>query len=132
MDGLGTLGFWLFLTVAAVAGVWLCAYVGRLVKEARLETARLAIESGQPADQALAMMWGGDRMRPDRKLRIVGSIMVSIGAGVAALGWFIGQASASWASASWAAALYGCGALAACIGLGCFLASALAGSNGAD
>ncbi len=125
MEGLGqgiaTLGFWLMIAAAIVAGVWLPARVTRDKSKADIEAARLAIESGQSADQALKNLMRGD-MQPHRKLKIGGVVVLGVAAGLAAFGWFIGAGAPEWAMP-----MYGIGALVACIGASLLLAGLFAG-----
>jgi hypothetical protein len=120
-SGLAALGFWLMIAAAVVVGMWFPTRMVRITKENELQKMRLAIESGQTG--AFEKLSRGE-MRPERKLRVAGSIFLGIGVGTAVLGWFIGQAAPPWAMP-----LYGCGALVVCLGLGLWLASAVVGGD---
>lgn len=130
MDGLGVglaaLGFWLMITAAVVVGMWFPARIVRDKQQAELEAARLAIEAGQPADQALKNVLRPE-MAPSRKLRIGGIVVLGAGAGVAICGWFVGVGAPAWAMP-----MYGAGALTACVGLSLLAAGVFVGSGDKD
>ena len=121
MDGLGAglsaLAFWGFIAAVVVAGIW---YSIR-EREAQYETVRRIIESGQPVDDALIdRVFRGDS-RPDVGLKIAGLIALFVAPGLAVLGWFIGQLSASWLMP-----ILGASALVAFVGVGLLVASKVA------
>jgi uncharacterized protein YneF (UPF0154 family) len=89
--GLGALGFWLFIALIVIGGMW---YSIR-EKDAQQETMRRIIESGQPVDQALIdRIFGSKRL--DRDLKIAGLITIFTAPGLAVLGWFISLLSEPW------------------------------------
>lgn len=93
--GLGALGFWGFVAVVVVAGIW----GGIRKRDAHHETMRRIIESGQPIDQALldkllAMSGGGDHL--GRDLKVTGLIVLFTAPGLVLLGWLVGQEHPAW------------------------------------
>lgn len=115
--GLGALGFWAFIAAVVIGGMW---YSLR-EKEARQETVRRIVESGQPVDQALMdKVFGGDR-RLDRDLKISGLITLFTAPGLAMLGWFI-----SLLSAPWLLPMLGVSVLVAFVGAGLLVAAKFA------
>lgn len=89
--GLGALGFWLFIALIVIGGMW---YSIR-EKEAQQETMRRIIESGKPVDQALIdRVFGSKRL--DRDLKIAGLITIFTAPGLAVMGWFISLLSEPW------------------------------------
>ena len=120
VTGLGAFGFWLFVAVIVVAGIW--NQVRK--REVEHETLRRMIEGGQPLDQRLT-----DRLLPlngnsseqlDVHLKTGGIIALFLAPGLALLGWFLGQQSERALLP-----LLGVAALVACIGLGLMVASAV-------
>jgi hypothetical protein len=118
--GVGTtaiaIAFWIFVAVAAVAGI-IADYKKR---KAVLEPLRLAIERGQQLDPALvekllAREQKDDAVNPEH-LHLAGIITVAGGVGVALLGLFIGH-NAAWAL--WP--IMGAGVAAICVGAGLLL-----------
>ena len=88
--GLGSLGFWAFLSAIVVARIWSAARK----REAQQETLRRVVESGQQLDVAVIdRMLGarGGNERPDRDLKVAGIITMFASPGVAVLGWFLGR-----------------------------------------
>lgn len=80
--GLAALGFWLFMAVAIIGGVW--GMVRR--REIQLELVRLVLESGQKIDQAIL-----DRIFPPRVFaRNAGFILIILGICIASLGLYSG------------------------------------------
>jgi hypothetical protein len=107
------LGFWVFLTVSAVAGI-VTEYKKRQLE---LEPLRTAIERGQQLDPAIIdrlMTREQHSSDPDPVLfKIWGIVAVSSGVGLALLGFFVGQ--------NLPRAVYpivGSGLLATCVGIG--------------
>ncbi len=88
--GLAALAFWLFVAAVAVAGIW----DGIRKREAKHETLRRVLESGQPIDPALMnellMLIGGGSDNLDRDLKVGGLITLFIAPGLALLGIIIG------------------------------------------
>jgi drug/metabolite transporter (DMT)-like permease len=98
--GLAAMAFWGFIATAVVAGVW----DGIRKREARHETIRRLVESGQPIDKEMMeklLLW-----------------ILPVAVGVAVLGEILGyqvpQARLP---------ILGAAALLACLGIGYFLAS---------
>jgi hypothetical protein len=116
--GLGTLGFWIFITavvvVPIVTGIW---YSIRM-REAQHETLRRMAESGQPLDQALMDQLLGVNKHLDRDLKVAGLIVLFIAPGLALLGWLVSLLSPPWLFPTLGAA-----ALVACVGIGLLVAS---------
>ena len=86
--GLGALGFWLFIAMIVVAGIW----DNIRKREAQHETLRRAIESGQPlddelVDKLLAITSGNKNLARD--LKVSALILAFIAPGMALLGWFL-------------------------------------------
>lgn len=76
--GLTALGFWLFMAVVIVAGIW--AMVRRREMQSRL--AQRLLESGQKIDQVML-----DRLFPPRSAaRTAGFVLVMLGFCVATMG----------------------------------------------
>ncbi len=120
--------FWVFVAVAAVAGI-----VGEYQKRRlALEPLRLAIERGQQLDPAIvAQLMEVDKRRDEVKpasLQIGGVMTIAGGVGLALLSFFIAQKNPQ--------ALYpimGAGVLAVCVGIGLlFAAKILAKSQAAE
>jgi hypothetical protein len=112
--GLGALGFWSFIAVCVIAGIW----DGIRKREARHETLRHMIESEQPIDQGLMESLLGDYKRLDRDLRTWGLILLFVAPGLALLGWFI---SLQWAE--WLLPMLGVAALVGCVSIGLLVAA---------
>lgn len=116
--GLGTLGFWIFITavvvVPIVTGIW---YSIRM-REAQHETLRRMAESGQPLDQALMDQLLGVNKHLDRDLKVAGLIVLFIAPGLALLGWLVSLLSPPWLFPTLGAA-----ALVGCVGIGLLVAS---------
>ena len=108
--GLAALGFWLFIATAVLAGVW----DGIRKREARHETLRRLMESGQPVDHALIdKIFGGDKKEISRDLTISGLITLACAPGLLLLGWFL-----SLIAAEALMPLAGVAALVGCVGVG--------------
>ena len=114
VGGWGALGFWLFLSVIIVAGIW----YGIRERGMQHETVRRMIESGQPVDQVLQdkLLGGGNQL--GRDLKVAGIICLSAAPGLAALGWFISRVSPRWFFP-----LLGIAVLAGCVSAGLLAAS---------
>lgn len=115
--GLSALAFWGFIAAVVVGGMW---YSVR-EREARHESLRRIIESGQAVDEALIdKIFGGNR-RLDRDLKIAGMIVIFVAPGFAVMGWFIGSRFEPWLMP-----LLGVAALVAFVGVGLLVASKIA------
>ena len=112
------IAFWVFLAVAAVAGI-VADYKKRQIA---LEPLRAAIERGQQIDPALVERLmapdpRGDALNP-LHLRVGGIITLAAGVGVAILSYFIAQVAAI--------AFYpvlGGGVVVLCVGVGLIIAA---------
>ena len=113
---IGAFGFWLFLAVVVGGAMWFDARK----KESEQETLRRLVESGQTIDPAVVDKMlhktSGDE-RKDRDLTVAGIITLSVGIGLAVMGWFIGQFDPQAFKA-----LLGVGTMVGIIGLGLLLA----------
>lgn len=112
--GLAAFGFWGFVAAIVVAGMW---YDMR-IRQARHETLRQMIESGQTADRDLVDKLIGANNHLDRNLKVAGLILLAAAPGIAVLGWLLSYL-ASWALLP----LLGAAALLLCIGVGLLIAS---------
>ncbi len=117
--GLGAVGFWFFITIIVIAGIW-----GRIRKrEVEHETLRRMIEAGQPLDPQLTdkllPLNGSSSEQLGIHLKTGGIVALFLAPGLALLGWFLGQQSERALLP-----LLGVAALIACIGLGLMVASA--------
>ncbi len=123
----GAAAFWLFVAVCVAAGA--AQSISRN-REAQ-KTIRQAIDKGQTLDPALLeKLMQGSRPAPTgpqtRFGFIAGGIaMLSIGAGLAMLGWFITMGTSEPIYP-----LFGVGALVGMIGVGLLIVAALAGKQG--
>jgi hypothetical protein len=85
------IAFWLFMTVAAVAGI-VSEYKKRQLE---LEPLRAAIERGQQLDPAIIERLMGREQRQQELnpmyLHIAGIIAIAAGIGLAGLAWFVSQ-----------------------------------------
>ena len=116
--GMAAMAFWGFIATAVVAGIW----DGIRKREARHETLRRLVESGQPIDkdvmEKLLLMSKGGSSRLDRDFEVTAFWILPVAVGVAALGEILGyqvpQARLP---------ILGASALLACLGIGYFVAS---------
>jgi len=115
--GLGAIGFWLFIAAIVIGGMW---YSIR-EKEAKQETIRRIIESGQPIDAALMDKLVGGEKRLDRELMVAGLITLFVAPGLALLGWFI-----SLLAPPWLLPMLGVAVLVAFVGIGLIVAAKIA------
>lgn len=117
--GLAVLGFWLFIALVAVAGVW----AENRKREARHQTLRRMIEHDKHLDKALMdkllALSGGDG-HLDRDLTVGGVVVLFAALGLAILGLFIGEAHGEWRLP-----ILGIGAFVGCVGIGLLAASRL-------
>ncbi|HJM49325.1 MAG TPA: DUF6249 domain-containing protein [Alphaproteobacteria bacterium] len=121
--GLAAIGFWGFVAIVVVAGIWF--YVRK--RESEQETLRLMMQSGQAIDQELMskiLSASGAKDHLDRDLRISGLIMLFIAPGLALLGWFVSQQTAAALLP-----LLGVAALILCIAVGLLVAAKSAGDQ---
>ena len=84
--GLAALGFWLFIAIIVATGVW----DGIRKREAKHETLRRIIESGQTIDSELTdkvLGLTGDNKDLERDLKVSGLIVIFAGIGLAIMGW---------------------------------------------
>ncbi|MEE4216146.1 MAG: hypothetical protein V2I48_00890 [Xanthomonadales bacterium] len=119
--GLAALAFWGFIASVVVAGIW---YDIRK-KEAQQETIRRLFESGQRIDDAKMdklLSIGADKTdRLDRAFSITGMILLPAAIGLAVLGKVLGmQVPEAYLP------LMGVAGLVACLGIGFFIAAAVA------
>lgn len=116
--GLAALAFWGFLAAVVVGGMW---YSIR-ERDAKHETMRRMIESGQPIDQELmeklALVNSGEGKRLDRDFKVSALYILPIAAGVAVFGYILGL---QYPAAT--APLLGVAALLACLGIGFWIAA---------
>jgi hypothetical protein len=119
--GLAAIGFWGFIAVTVIAGVW----SDNRKKETQHETVRRMIESGQKIDQEtmdkLLSLDGRKDKRPDRDLKISGLIVLPVSAGIALFAMILGSAKPDATTP-----LLGAAALVACVGLGLLAAGKVA------
>ena len=116
--GMAAMAFWGFIATAVVAGVW----DGIRKREARHETIRRLVESGQPIDkemmEKLLLMNKSGSGRRDQEFAVTAFWILPVAVGVAVLGEILGyqvpQARLP---------ILGAAALLACLGIGYFLAS---------
>ena len=111
--GLAALAFWGFVAATVVAGIW----DSIRKREARHETLRRLIESGQTVDQAVLDRVMGDS-RLDRQLTAYGWVTLALAPGLAVMGWFLAQLAA-WAL--WP--LLGAAAIVGFVGIGLIVAA---------
>ena len=107
--GLAALGFWLFIAVAVIGGIW----DGARKREAKHESLRRIIESGQQVDPAVMDRLFGEDKSKGVDLQVSGVITLSASVGIALLGWFI-----SLLNAKALLPLLGAAALVAMVGIG--------------
>lgn len=119
--GLAALAFWGFLAAVVVAGIW---YDIRR-RESQQETVRRMIESGREfdantLDRLLAVSQDRDK-RPDRDFRVAALWVLPAAPGLLLLGLILGAAVPEAK-----APILGAAALAACLGVGFWIASRVA------
>lgn len=119
--GLAALAFWGFLAAVVVAGIW---YDIRR-RESQQETVRRMIESGrefdaETLDQLLSLSQDRDK-RPDEDFRIAALWVLPVAPGLLLLGLILGAAVPEAK-----APILGAAALAACLGVGFWIASRIA------
>ncbi len=112
--GMAVLAFWGFIAAVVGFGIW--HDIRR--REARHETLRRMMESGQPIDQQmLNRLLGGDK-RLDRNMRAGGIIVLFAAPGLFVLGWLL-SLLAGWVLMP----MTGVAVLSACIGVGLLVAA---------
>lgn len=124
--GLAALGFWVFIGVTVIAGVW----DSIRKRDAQHETLRRIVESGQPIDADLTdklLSLTGNR-NLDRDLQVSGVITLCVAPGMVLLGWFLAR---SLASELWSIML-GVAALILCVAGGLLLAAYLVRRSAGD
>lgn len=116
--GLAAFAFWMFIAVAVVAGIW----DGIRKREARHETIRRLVESGQPIDKhvidKLLLMNKAGSDRPDRDFLVTAMWIGPVSLGVAVLAQILGMAVPEARIP-----LLGAAALLAVLSVGYYLAS---------
>ena len=119
--GLAAMGFWGFIAIVVVAGIWYSIKE----KEAQQETVRRLIESGQNIDPETLdrLLSASDKSNEntDRDLKVAGWITLSAAAGLGVLGFFLGQVNDKALMT-----LLGVAGLVACVGLGLLVAGKFA------
>jgi hypothetical protein len=127
MDGLGmglaSMAFWGFIAVAVVAGIW----DGIRKREARHETLRKMIDSGNSIDKADLDRFFGESENTSRDLKIGGVITLFCAPGLVALGWFAGMDDGDSIKP-----MLGVAALVASVGIGLLVAAKVADRGGDD
>ena len=120
--GIAALAFWTFVATVVVAGIW----DGIRKREAQHETVRRMVESGQTIDQdvidKLLLLSEGGSKRPDLDFKITALWILPVAAGMAAFALILGY--------QYYEALYpllGVSAMLACLGIGFWIASKIAG-----
>lgn len=120
--GMAAMAFWGFVAVAVVAGIW----DGIRKREAKHETLRRLIESGQTIDQELMekllLLSDGGKRRVDRDFKIAGLWILPAAVGLAIFGLIM-----SYEYPSTLIPILGASALLAVIGIGCLVASKIVG-----
>ncbi len=119
--GMAAMAFWGFVAVVVVAGIW----DGIRKREAKHETLRRIIESGQTIDQELMdkllSLSGGGTTRHDRDFQVAGLWILPIAVGLSIFGLILGSQDPATQTT-----LLGVSALLAAIGIGCLVASKIA------
>ncbi len=118
--GLAALAFWGFIAIVVVAGIW--SSIRR--REARQETLRRAIESGQSLDPALVQKILSEGRELDRELMAAGLITLFIAPGLAVLGWFL-----SFIAPTALMPLIGVAILVGCVSAGLMVAAKVVGRS---
>jgi hypothetical protein len=115
--GLGAIGFWAFVAVIIVAGIW----DSQKKRDAKLETVRRLLEHQRDVDPALIerllSMHGSDKPAA-RDLMVGGIVALSAAPGLAGLGWAL-----SFVASAAMYPLLGVAALAGCVGIGLLVAA---------
>ena len=116
--GLAAMAFWGFVAVAVVAGIW----DGIRKREAKHETLRRIIESGQTIDQELMekllLLSDGGKRRVDRDFKLTGLWILPVAVGLAIFGLIM-----SYEDPSKLIPILGASALLAVFGIGCLVAA---------
>lgn len=121
--GMAAMAFWGMVAAAVVAGIW----DGIRKREAKHETLRRMIESGQTIDQELMekllLLSDGGKRRVDRDFKIAGLWILPAAIGLAIFGLIM-----SYEYPSWLIPILAASALLAVLGIGCLVASKIVGS----
>ena len=121
--GMAAMAFWGFVAVACVAGIW----NGIRKREAKHETLRRMIESGQTIDQELleklSLLSDGRKKRVDRDFKVAGLWILPAAVGVAIFGIVL-----SIEDPSKLIPLLGVSALIGVVGAGCLVAAKITAS----
>ncbi len=120
---LGAFGFWMFLAIIIVAGIW--SDIKK--REVEHETIRRSIESGNPIDKDDMVDLFESKKTTSRDLKIGGLITLFVAPGLAAMGWFLSTDGDDVLTP-----LIGVSALVAFIGVGIILAGVFAGKKDKD
>ena len=118
--GLAALAFCGFIAAVSVASIW----DGVRKREAKHETVRRLIESGQPIDQELidkVLMQNVGSKHYDQDFKVTALWILPIAVGLAVFGYFMGQAFPDVL-----VPLLSVSAMLACFGVGFLLASKIA------
>lgn len=119
--GLAALAFWGFLAAVVVGGIW---YDIRR-REAQQETVRRLIESGREFDaetmDRILKAGSAEESRPDEDMRIAALWVMPVAPGLFLFGLILGSAVPDAR-----APIVGAAALAACLGVGFWVASRIA------
>ena len=118
--GLAVVGFWLFVAGVVAAGIW----DSIRKRDAQHETLRRLLEHGQPVDDELMDKLLGVNPHPDRDLKVAAWIVLSLGPGMALMGWLM-----SFQSSGVFQPLLGVGLLLVCLGTGLWMAAKQAASK---
>ena len=120
--GMAAMAFWGFVAVVVVAGIW----DGIRKREAKHETLRRIIESGQAIDQELMekllLLSDGGKRRVDRDFKLTGLWILPVAVGLAIFGLIL-----SYEDPSKLIPILGVSALLAVLGTGCLVASKIVG-----
>jgi len=120
--GLAAIAFWMFIAAVSVAGIW----EGIRKREAKHETVRRLVESGQKIDSdlmdKLIGLTDSKSERPDRVFFITGLWILPVAVGMVPLGLLLGTISPEARMA-----LMGVAGLLGVLGLGFILASKIVG-----
>jgi hypothetical protein len=123
--GIGVLGFWLFIAVVVVAGIWEDARK----RESRQETLRRIVESGQKIDPAVIdrILGESDDRKTARDLTIAATIVLCVAPGLAAFALMLGLNDPETRNTLLGAAL-----LVGFVGAGLYLAAKVFRRRGID
>ncbi len=111
--GLVAFAFWGFIAATVVGGIW---YAIR-ENDAKQETLRRMIESGNVDEELMDRVLGGDK-DVQRDLKIGGLITLSVSAGLALLAFFVSAVNADALMP-----ILGAASLVGCVGVGLLVAA---------